>query len=231
MRKPTQLTVFASCTCLILVGCGGRYASIAPEGLEPGETETVRAWVDEFIPSTSRIYTVRPWRYQNEQGAAAGRAVIRIAPPDSLRFDYRGPFGRSGRAAVVGDSVLWVSDDDFEGLVQMSPIFWTALGMPPEPPSGGNIFVLENSNVRAWRYVVAGDTLNFVLEGNPAIRIRGEIRRAGRTIGLVDVEMNPETGWAVRSQVDFPQSVARFEFTIEGVDTLAVFDPSVWQQN
>ena len=61
--------------------------------------------------------------------------AVRIAPPDTLRFDYRGPFGRSGAAVIVADSALWVVPQrDARELLPAAPVFWAALGIPQPPP-------------------------------------------------------------------------------------------------
>ncbi len=176
MLRSRLLALTTGGLCL-LVGCTPRLDSLSPRGFMPADRDLVFGWVEEMTPSRPRVYEVRPWRFQNERGSAAGRASIRIVPPDSLRFDYRGPFGKSGTAAVVGDSALWMTSDDFEGLVTYAPLFWTALGIPPVPPDTAALFSLVGDDFRAWRYILAQDTVDFVLRGSPAVSLLGEIRR------------------------------------------------------
>ncbi len=222
------LALTTGCLCL-LVGCTPRLGSLAPHGFMPADRVVVDGWVAEMTPSRPRLYEVRPWRFQNERGSAAGRASIRIVPPDSLRFDYRGPFGKSGNAAVVGDSALWMTSDDFEGLVTYAPLFWTALGIPPVPPGTAPLFSLVGDDFRAWRYILAQDTLDFVLRGSPAVSLLGEIRRQGQVLAQATVELDTLTGLARHSKIDF-YNISRFEFTVQSVDTLASFDSTIWQQ-
>ena len=213
----------------LLTGCTPRLSSLAPQGFVPAERDLVVGWVAEMTPSRPRLYQIRPWRFQNQQGSAAGRASVRIVPPDSLRFDYRGPFGKSGNAVLVGDSALWMTSEDFEGLVTYAPLFWTALGMPPVPPDTAALFSLIGDDFRAWRYVLAQDTLDFVLRGSPAVSLLGEIRRQGQVLAQATVELDTITGLVTRSKIDF-YNISRFEFTVQSVDTLASFDPTVWQR-
>ncbi len=213
----------------LLAGCTPRLSSLAPQGFVPAERDLVVGWVAEMTPSRPRLYQIRPWRFQNQQGSAAGRASVRIVPPDSLRFDYRGPFGKSGNAVLVGDSALWMTSEDFEGLVTYAPLFWTALGMPPVPPDTAALFSLIGDDFRAWRYVLAQDTLDFVLRGSPAVSLLGEIRRQGQVLAQATVELDTITGLVTRSKIDF-YNISRFEFTVQSVDTLASFDPTVWQR-
>ena len=213
-----------------VVGCTSGLSTLAPVGFVPTNRETVREWVGELAIRQPRLYEIRPWRYRNERGSAAGRASIRVSPPDSMRFDYRGPFGRSGNAVVVGDSALWVtSDDGFEGLFTYAPLFWAALGLPQMPADSAPLYGLVRDDVRAWRYILAGDTLDFVLRGTPARRLEGEMRRQGQILGQVRVDLDSLTGLAVQSQLDF-WDVSRFELTVRSVDTLARFDATIWQR-
>ncbi len=220
--------VTTGCLCL-LVGCTPRLRSLAPQGFVPADRDLVEGWVAELTPSRPRLYEVRPWRFRNERGSAAGRASIRIVPPDSLRFDYRGPFGRSGHAAIVGDSALWMTSEDFEGLITYAPLFWTALGIPPVPPDTTPVFSLIGDDFRAWRYILAQDTLDFVLRGSPAVSLLGEIRRQGQVLAQATVKLDPITGLATQSKIDF-YNISRFEFTVQSVDTLASFDSTIWQK-
>ena len=103
------------------------------------------------------------------------------------------------------------------------------MGIPQPPPPGTQVQTLVRDDVRAWRYIVAGDTLNFVLRGEPATRLLGEIRRQGRTIGLVDTRLDPSTGYVTEAQIDLPIDVSRFEFTITDVETIDSIDSDIWK--
>src|SRR2546422_9050181 len=53
------------------------------------------------------------FKYRDERHRWAGRGTTRVAPPDSLRFDYTGPLGLGAGAAVaVGDSGLWAAPQE-----------------------------------------------------------------------------------------------------------------------
>lgn len=225
LRKILLGGVIASGT----MGCVSGLASLAPRGFAPVERSAVDGWIETMSANRSRLYQVRPWRYRNERGAASGRATIRVAPPDSLRFDYRGPFGRSGNAVIIGDSTLWSSGDDLEELMLYAPVFWASLGLPQRPPRGAQVTALIREDFRAWRYIVAGDTVDFILRGSPAHRLDSELRRAGRVLAQGTAQIDTLTGLATSAQLDF-WNVSRFEFTVEAVDTIATFDDTVWQQ-
>src|SRR5205085_2537672 len=95
----TSKSRWAAIMGLVLVaGCQRGPQPIAPAGMAPIPAATVREWVSGYQMKTPGRYDLR-WTYRTQKGAAKGRASMRIAPPDSLRFDFRGPFGKSGAAA------------------------------------------------------------------------------------------------------------------------------------
>ena len=61
-------------TVIVGVGCRPNLPTIAPSGMMPGERSTVVDWTEPYRPTRAREYRIRPWRYRNELGAAAGRA-------------------------------------------------------------------------------------------------------------------------------------------------------------
>ena len=68
-----------------------------------------------------------------------------------------------------------------------------------------------------------------MLRGSPAVSLLGEIRRQGQVLAQATVELDTITGLVTRSKIDF-YNISRFEFTVQSVDTLASFDPTVWQR-
>ena len=196
------------------------------------DRETVLGWMDQLRYTENQIINIRPWRYQNQRGAAAGRARIHLAPPDSLRFSYRGPLGKSGQAAVVGQSALWVRpvDDDFGALVEVAPVLWATLGQPLDPPAGLTILGLETETQKVWQYVDLMDTITVVVSGNPAVEVRSEIRRDGKAVVTGLLELEPGTRQPVRAVIEFPQEPSRFTFTVTGVESGVSFEDDVWAE-
>ena len=94
--------------------CARGPAPLAPEDLPEISRTEVSAWVDGYVPPRAQRYDLR-WTYETQKGKARGRAAVRFVPPDSIRFDYRGPFGRSGAAMVVGERVVWAEPDEEAG--------------------------------------------------------------------------------------------------------------------
>src|SRR5262245_63144326 len=81
------------------------------------------------------------WRYQDERVKYAGRGSARVAPPDSLRFDFAGPLNLgSGAAVVIGDSVAWADPEkNFRSLVPAIPMLWAALAMVRPPADDATV--------------------------------------------------------------------------------------------
>lgn len=204
--------------------------SIAPQGLAPVDRDSVAGWVAVYAPRRTLRYDLR-WSFRNDRGAAGGKAAVRIAPPDSLRFDYRGPFGRSGAAVVIGDSGVWAKPEgDFRDVLQSAPLFWAALGHPLPPPDASPVWGLRRDAGHAWRYAVASDTFDFVeIRGQPD-RLLAEMRRGGRIVGMVEARFAPGGEQVRQARLDFPAAQSRFSFRVDGVDSAATLGTETWQR-
>ena len=208
-----------------------RYESIAPANLVPMAPATAVDWVADLAPTQPMRFRLT-WRFANQQGESAGRAVIRLAPPDTFRFDYRGPFGKSGAAVVIADEPRWARPEgDFDNLIRLAPLFWAALGIPSDPPPGAEVFGLEGVERRAWRYVAGRDAIDFILVRSPEERLLAEFRQGGRVLGASEVHFEGAPRRPTRAEMVFPPDASRFWFTIEAIDSVAAFDPETWQEN
>ncbi|HXV86456.1 MAG TPA: hypothetical protein VD793_07140 [Gemmatimonadales bacterium] len=195
--------------------------------MAPVSRATITEWTAPLIPHGSRQYDLR-WRFYTPRGSTGGRAAIRVAPPDSLRFDYRGPFGRSGAAVIVGDSVLWAEPEkDVRELIPLAPLFWAALGMPLPASTGAALTGIEGTDRVVWRQVVNVDTLDLVYVRRPETRLRSQFRQGG-VRAATDVRLS--SGLAVAGEMQFPRDGAAFVFTVEQADSTAVFDATTWRR-
>src|SRR5437762_11870686 len=136
--------------------------------LAPASRDSAVAWASATLPTTPTLIRFR-WRYQDERVKYAGRGSARIAPPDSLRFDYAGPLGLgSGAAVVIGDSVAWADPEkDFRSLVPAIPMLWAALGMVQPPNDEAAVSGAVDSTAAGrrviWRFAELEDTLDYVV--------------------------------------------------------------------
>ncbi len=212
------------------VGCVRGPAPIAPEVLPPLAAESLRTWLAAYEPAAPQQYDLR-WLYATQQGQSRGRAAIRYVPPDSVRFDYRAPFGRSGAAAVVADSVLWVRpEEEIGALVEMTPLFWALLGIPRHAPPGYVVSGRQAPGLRLWRFASAVDTMTFALYLDRGPLLQGEIRRDGRAVGTVETRFDPETGQPTEGTMRFPHRAALFSITVNGISPMSEVDASIWKE-
>lgn len=213
-----------------LWACTPRLKSIAPSGLEPAPRDTIEAWLASYRPVGPVRYDVR-WRFANQKGSTAGRAAVRIAPPDSVRFDYRGPFGRSGAAVIVADSALWVAPErDTREILPAAPVFWAALGIPQPPPEGALLSARGTAGGRVWRYVSEADTMDFVEVGPEPEQLLTEVRRNGKIVASTEVRFRPGGRAPLEARARFPQDGSALILTVEGIKSVAAFDPSTWRR-
>ncbi len=214
----------------VLAGCVGGLQSIAPVGLEPASPEDVMPWIVEGIPRHPLQYDLR-WRYETQRGRSAGRAVVRFAPPDTLRFDYRGPFGRSGAALVIGGTAVWSEpEEDVRNLLPIVPLFWAALGVAVKPADGAEVFALATTNWRAWRYLEAHQVSDFIWTPAAPSRFQAEVRQDGRIMGAVDVQLSNGSRLPAQASMVFPRDASRFSITVQSIDTVTAFDADTWKR-
>jgi hypothetical protein len=229
--------------CVLLAACPGQPGPLVPASLAltPASRDSAMAWTRATLPRTPTLIRFR-WRYQDERVKYAGRGTARIAAPDSMRFDYAGPFNLgNGAAVIIGDSVAWADPDkDFRSLVRAIPMLWAAFGMVRPPADSATVLgaVLPDSvgsgagrtRRTFWRFAQREDTLDYVVTdsaGRESI-LEAEWRRRGavvaRSRSKLDAGRRPAS-----ARVDFPEAPARFEITVGVVDSAAVFSPALWR--
>ena len=216
---------------LLVTACAGGPSPIAPLPLPPLDRAEWNVWVDAYRPTEPLLYDLR-WTYATQQGQSRGRAAIRFVPPDSVRFDYRGPFRRSGAAMIVGDSVRWVVPEEEVGaLVEMTPLFWAMAGVPRPAPAGFTLTGLDEGARQVWRFAGWTDTLTFdlAIDGSTP-RFRGQMRRGGELIGAVESRFEDGGGRVISGELRFPQSAALFSVTFAEVSALTEINDSIWKQ-
>jgi len=220
----------AAWLALAVAGCAG-IRSIAPENLAPIPADTASAWSAAFQPAVPLQFDLR-WRFENREGTAAGRAVGRFTPPDTLRFDYRGPFGRSGAALVVGHAAVWSEPEgDVDDLVPVAPILWAALGIVPPPGAGSATLGAAAPERRAWRYATADRVVDYIRVMGSRPRLLAELREADAILGVVEVRLDTTAAARpVSAEMRFPPQRSKFSLTVRQVDSVAPFPPDTWKR-
>lgn len=220
---------YYAATAALLVGCVSRPARIGPATLPPLAPSVASQWAALPRPTRPVRYRLR-WTYENQKGRTRGRAAVVLVPPDSVRFDYRAPFGRSGAAVVVGDSLVWGRpEDDVERMIHAEPLFWAAFGVPRDPPPGAAVTGREEDGRYVWRYAAARDTITYVLRAGSDGRLEADYRSANELVGVTRVDYTGP-GWTPTLAVmQFPGSASRVEFSVEAIDSLNSVDPELWK--
>ena len=203
----------------------------------PVARDSAVAWTQTTLPRTPTLIRFR-WRYQDERVKYAGRGTVRIAPPDSLRFDYAGPLGLgSGAAVVIGDSVLWADpEENFRSLVPAIPMLWAAFAMVRPPADDANVLgarlvdSLSHKRRVVWRFAQPQDTLDYMVTDSAGREsmLEAEWRRRGKMVARSRSRLDAMER-AASARVDFAEASARFELTVVSVDTAAVIAPAVWR--
>jgi hypothetical protein len=205
--------------------------------LAPASRDSAVRWTQSTVPRAPRLIRFR-WRYEDERVKYAGRGSVRIAPPDSLRFDYAGPFNLgSGAAVVIGDSVLWADPEkNVRSLVPAIPMLWAAFALVRPPAADAAVLGTELADSAAgerrmvWRFAQAEDTLDYVVTDTAGRQstLEAEWRRRGKMVARSRARLDSLQRPA-NARIDFPEGPARFDLSVGVVDTAAVIPPAVWR--
>ena len=221
-------------------GCGGPVpasrpvpaapaADTVPEthGPQPLPTDTVDAWLAPYRTSQPTTYEV-VWHYTTDRGRSAGRGVVELRPPDSIRFEYRAPLGRRGTAVLVGSRLLWARPDSgVAPLRDAAPLVATALGLPPSPRADEDLSGQALPH-RAWRYV-RGDTVFTFLAGGAPHTLRVTLARGRRLVGSATAVVDSLSGRLVEGRVHLLSFGLLMQFTVTEVRP-APADPERWRR-
>lgn len=215
--------------CAFLVACPGPPPPpLIPQPLAPASRDSAAAWTRARQPLEPLVIRFR-WRYQDERGRYAGRGSARIAPPDSLRFDWAGPLGLgSGAAVLIADRVEWADpESNFRSLVPAVPMLWAAIGFVLPPAADAEVFGFADTLAgrTLWRFASGGDTLDYVAMAAAPPALAAEWRRRG----VVVARSQAQLGVGQQARVDFPEGPARFELTVVAIDTAVGFPPALWR--
>lgn len=210
------------------VACTPRSEPLTPARLPALDPALAREWAAALAPDHPTRFDLQ-WVYETQQGRVRGRAAVRFAPPDSLRFDYRAPFGRSGAAVLIGDSLVWAEpEQEVETLIPVASLFWAALGLPRQPPAGTPVFGRERANERVWHFRSEGLEQTYIQTWGGAWRLQMELRQGESVVGAADVRLD-SLGKATGSTITFPRAAARFTLTVTDNERLESIDPAVWR--
>jgi hypothetical protein len=218
----------ASYLGLVLLACARGPEQPSPATFRSVESGEVRKWVDGTVPGDRRILRFK-WLFSDGEASLGGRGSVRIAPPDSLRFDVAGPWGMGTAAAVVfGEAAEWVHPPDIIArLLPNYPLMWAMFGVARPPAESARLRGIADSTVVAWQAVDGADTVTYIRVLGPASRLRAEVRRAGQVVGRVDAKLHRD-GTPVSARLSVPSVPARLDITIVAIESAPPFPPALW---
>jgi hypothetical protein len=74
-----------------------------------------------------------------------------------------------------------------------------------------------------------GDTLDFVEVGEIPERLLSQLRR-GRILATAMVRFRAGSRLPIEGEMSFPPQGALFRFTVEAIESVPPFDPSIWRR-
>lgn len=201
-----------------------------PTGLTPVSAEQVRGWAAESAIDSGKMVRIR-WSFLEEGATAKGRGTAWLVPPDSLRFDFRGPLGTgAGAAVVVGDQEQWSEpEEEFRKLVPSFPLLWAILGSARPPESGAELAGVDDGRLVAWRSVVGTDTVEYVWVRAPLNELVADVRGPNGRIGRVHARFDAG-GNLVSSRLDVPSRPARLDLEFYGHGRITEIPDSLWRR-
>lgn len=211
-----------------LAACRAGIAPVVPRSADPVSEAQVRAWVDATAPEGHLLYRFK-WLFRDDRASAGGQGSARIASPDSIRFDARGPLG-SGRmsAVVIGDSALWVEPPDaLQKLVPEFSLMWALFGIARDPAPGVDLRGLEDARTTAWFYARGGDTIEYARTHGQGERLVTIVRRGDEVIGQAETEFGPD-GRPVSARLTVPGVPARLDVTFVESASDSAFPSDIW---
>jgi hypothetical protein len=209
------------------VGCRSEPGALVPQGAGPVSRDTVASWVASTVPADHQLFRFK-WLLRDERGSAGGRGAVRVAPPDSLRFDVAGPFGSgSASAVVVGDRAVWTEPADaIARLVPNYPLMWAMFGVARLPGEGVELRGLTTESTQAWQYAGATDTIEYARTMGDQGRLVAEVRQAGNLIGRAETTLNSD-GTLQKARLTVPSAPAQLDITFLSTERDS-FAPDIW---
>ncbi|MFL5461753.1 MAG: hypothetical protein ACJ8AP_05590 [Gemmatimonadales bacterium] len=209
------------------MACRNAPEPVIPVGARPATLAEVAPWVSATVPAAHQIYRFK-WLLRDERGSAGGRGAVRVAPPDSLRFDVAGPFGSGAASAVVvGDRAVWTDPADaIARLVPNYPLMWALFGVARMPPESVTVRALSTSSTQAWQFAGARDTVEYARSAGDDGRLIAEVHQAGVLIGRAETTLGPD-GAPLKARLTVPSGPAQLDITFLSI-TRDTFAPDIW---
>ena len=203
--------------------------SLVPEAATPLPAEQLTAWVEATTPNQHRLHRFK-WLFQDDRASTGGQGSVRIAPPDSLRFDVMGPFGANPTAAVVvGDSAQWVRPEDaIEQMIPNYTLMWAMFGVVRQPEPGAVVRGFRDEESTVWQYARGVDTVEYARLERGDQKLMAVVRHAGDVIGLVETRLSDD-GVPLKARLIVPSIPARLDIDFISSSPTAEYPPETWR--
>ena len=229
LDRPHRTAYFALLVGAVVGACRQGPGSLVPMNAATVSFDSARIWAASTVPHGHALYQFR-WLFRNDRSSAGGIGRVRVAAPDTLRFDARGPLG-SGRmaAVVVGEQALWASPEDaVSQLVPNYPLFWAMFGVARLPADAADLRKLDTAQQTIWLFTQHGDTVVYLVSHGSTRRFLAEVRRPAGLLGRVETTLSPG-GRPVRARLTVPGVPARLDIEFVSIDSTAAFAPDTWR--
>lgn len=215
---------------LTLTACAAAFPAAPVVGtLRPVPAADVDAWIASLRPTmhTSLRFT---WTLNQDEGK--GRGSVAIAPPDSLKLDYRGPLGsHPGSAFIAGDTAVWAQpQEDVEKLVPSYGLLWGLVGVARPPKAGWKVAGHKDAIRTVWRYTRGADTTLYVMwRSDGILNLQTYVTIDGKPIGRATVVFDASRHPA-KSQLVALTNPARLDITFDKfpIPNPLLFDREMW---
>ena len=220
--------VVAYLPLILILGCRQPVGPVLPAGSSSLTSEQIRPWVEATRPSGHTIRQFK-WLFQDDRSSAGGVGRARVAAPDTLRFDARGPLG-SGRMAalVVGDQPVWAQpEDQVAQLVPDYTLLWAMFGVARMPNPDASVRGQDDARATIWEYAMGSDTIVYARMKTTPATFQAMVRRAGKLFGRVDTRLSAD-GQPVSARLTVPMVPAQLDIEFVAVTTESPFPPETW---
>jgi hypothetical protein len=210
---------------ILLLGCRAPAAPLLPIGATTLSLEQVQPWVETTRPAGHTIRDFK-WLFQDDRSSAGGHGRARVAGPDTLRFDARGPLGTGRMAAlVIGDQPVWaIPEETVAQIVPDYTLLWAMFGVARMPRGPAEIRGIEDDRSKIWEYALGRDTIVYALRKGSSQRMYAEVRRGGKVFGRVETRFSAE-GQPVSARLDIPTVPARLDIEFGATANEPAFPP------
>jgi hypothetical protein len=223
MQRLIPVAVIASLTACATAFPGARM----PQGLTPAQPADLATGLASTRPAGHVVLRFR-WHLIAD-GGSGGRGSVLVAPPDSLRLDFRVSLGlSSGAAAVVGDSALWAEpSDEVQKFVASYPLLWAMVGVARPPQPGWTVESYRDAGRTAWRYSRGNDRVEYILHQHGGSILDAKVRTDGHMVGHV-ITVFDAAGHLLRSRLDVLTTQARLDITFDKDPKQVPFNGESW---